>query len=115
MIEALLKTFFGALLGAGAMFLARKFGGFELSLESFGLGSGPIGELPVVTLPAIATLLSVFYELDNTDSPADAAKGARVAGKQPAAKLRAPASGGSARQADEDGEEAPVPARKAKK
>jgi hypothetical protein len=114
-IEGILKTVFGALLGAGAMFLARKFGGMEFPLPSLGLGAGNIGDLPIVTLPAIATLLSVFYELDNTDSAESTgteAKG-RVAGKAPAVKLRAPASvGSSLGEADDD---AVAPAKRAKK
>lgn len=90
-IEGLLKTFFGALLGAGGMFLLQKFAGMELDLSRFQAGSGPLGALPIVALPVIATVLSVFYELDNTDAPQEE-KGHRVAGKAPAPKLRAPAS-----------------------
>ena len=91
-IEGLLKTFFGALLGAGGMFLLQKFAGMELDLSRFGAGAGKAGELSVLALPAIATVLSVFYELDNTGSAEPAEKGHRVAGKAPAAKLRAPVS-----------------------
>jgi hypothetical protein len=91
------------------MYLARKFGGMEFPFASLGLGSGPIGELPITTLPAIATLLSVFYEVDNTDSPQPAAKG-RVA--KPVAKARAGA--GAIAEGDELDEE-PQAAKKAKK
>jgi len=117
-IEGLLKTFFGALLGAGGMFLARKFGTMDFPFPNLGVGTGPIGELPIFALPAIATVLSVFYELDNTDAPtegkaAGGAAGARVAGKA-AAKVRAPAtSRGSS--ASDDAEEDPAPGKKAKK
>jgi hypothetical protein len=103
-IEALLKTFFGALLGAGAMFLLRKFAGVEVDLSKLGAGTGKAGELVVLTLPVIAMVLSAFYEVDNTDGPAPAAgagKQGRVAGKTPAAKLGAPAS---SRSMDVDGD-----------
>jgi hypothetical protein len=115
-IEGLLKTFFGALLGAGAMFLARKFGTMDFPFGSEALGTGAIGELPIVTLPAIATVLAMFYEADNTDTPAEKAgeKGARVAGKQPTSKVRAPAKGGAEAE-DEGAEPAPPRAKKASK
>jgi hypothetical protein len=117
-IEGLLKTFFGALLGAGAMFLARKFGTMEFPFGSAALGTGSIGELPIVTLPAIATVLAMFYEADNTDAPKEAEKGGRVAGKQAASKVRAPAKGGAGAgvETDDDGAEPPPPrAKKASK
>ena len=57
-IEALLKAFFGAALAAGGMFALRKFVGIEVDLDKFGLGSGNLADLPVLALPAIATVLS---------------------------------------------------------
>ncbi len=112
-IEALLKAFFGALIAAGAMFLLRKFVNVDLNLDNFGLGSGNVADLPVLAMPAIATLLSVFYEADNTDAPEAAAKGGRVAGKAPDKKLRAPSPSGAKGLDDDD--EAAVAPRKAKK
>ncbi len=114
MVEALLKTFFGALLAAGGMFALRRFVGVEVDLDRFGLGSGTIGELPVLALPAIATVLSMFYEVDNTDAPEPAAKGGRVEGKAAAKKLRAPSPSAENGAASEAEEEAAAP-RKAKK
>jgi hypothetical protein len=113
-IEGLLKTFFGALLGALGMFLARKFGSMEFPFESLGLGAGAIGQLPIVTLPAIATVLSVFYELDNTDSPPPVEKGGRVAAKSAATKLRAPGSALAKTDEADEGDDLAAP-RKAKK
>jgi hypothetical protein len=115
-IEGLLKTFFGALLGAGGMFLARKFGTFDVNLAALGLHSGLAGQLPAVTLPAISTVLSVFYELDNTGGSSSnekggAEKGVRVAGKAASTKARV-AAGASAGEAEE---EDPGAARKGKK
>jgi hypothetical protein len=112
-IEGLLKAFFGALLGAGAMFLARKFGGLELSLESLHLGEGPIGQLPITTLPAIATVLSVFYELDNTDTPEPEGKKVRVPPKSAGGKQRV--ATGKAITEEAEGEEELAPSKKAQK
>jgi hypothetical protein len=74
-IEVGLKAFFGSLLAAGAMFALRRWGTLSVNLAA--LGAGTLGDLPVTSLPIISTVLSVFYELDNTDPPeADATKGA---------------------------------------
>src|SRR5215472_6860795 len=70
-IEAGLKAFFGALLAGGIMFALRRWVDITVDLTSFGAGAGALGSLPAVSLPIVATLLSVFYELDNTDSGQD--------------------------------------------
>ncbi len=67
-IEVGLKAFFGSLLAAGGMFALRKWGGISLDLSSIGAGAGQVRDLPAATLPVIATVLSVFYEIDNTGS-----------------------------------------------
>jgi hypothetical protein len=83
----------GALLGAGLMFVARKWLGFpmpaslgELSAANTSLGevasatAGTLGGLAVTSLAFVAAVLGGFYEVDNT--PEDAEKtegGARVA------------------------------------
>jgi hypothetical protein len=67
-IEAALKAFFGALLGAGAMFALRQWaGGWSPDLHFIGAG-GPaaVGDLPAASLPTIAALLGALLELDNT-------------------------------------------------
>jgi hypothetical protein len=114
-IEALLKTFFGALLGAGGMFLLRKFADFPfpLDLTRFGLAAGKVSDLVFVALPAVATVLSVLFELDNTDAPPE--KGARVAGKAAATKAAAPSTARARRDDDEDDAEDAAATRKAKK
>jgi len=118
-IEALLKTFFGALLAAGGMLALQKLATFTVDLSAHGLGSGTPGNLAFLALPAIATVLSVFFEIDNTgdDEPAEkgGSSGSRAAksSKAPNPKLRAPAassSEGDALDADE-----PAPSRTAKK
>jgi len=115
-IEALLKTFFGALLAAGAMFgLQRLTGGMHVDLTRFSLGAGSPASLAFVSLPAIATLLSVFFELDNTggdeEEKSEAKKGQRVATGKPA-RLRAPEA---SKGADALEEEDAVAAKQAKK
>jgi len=65
-IEAGLKAFFGALLSLGAMFAIRQWLTLDLDLSALKAGHGPIGELPVASLPIIAGLLGTFFELDNT-------------------------------------------------
>src|SRR5215472_15930591 len=60
-IEAGLKAFFGALLGAGLMFALRQWAsGWALHLGSFGAGDGAIGSLPAASLPLIAAVLGGF-------------------------------------------------------
>jgi hypothetical protein len=73
-IEVGLKAFVGAVLAAGIMFVLRRWVDVSVNLVSFGAGTGALGELPAASLPIIATLLSVFYELDNTDSGEGGAK-----------------------------------------
>jgi hypothetical protein len=80
--EAGLKAFFGALLGAGAMFALRQWaGGWTLDLSSLGAG-GPasVAALPAASLPLIAAVLGGFFELDNTNDGGEEKKtGKRVA------------------------------------
>jgi hypothetical protein len=72
-IEAGLKAFFGALLGAGLMFAARRWVSFPLDLAFAGLpGSDHAGWLPEVSLPLVAAVLGGFFELDNNGSAAAA-------------------------------------------
>jgi hypothetical protein len=66
-IEAGLKTFFGALLAVGMMFVLRMWVHFDVDLRFIHAG-GPdeIGNLPAAAFPAIAALLGAFFEADNT-------------------------------------------------
>ena len=68
-IEVGLKAFFGSLLAAGGMFALRRWGGMSIDLSRIGAGAGPLSALPATSLPILATLLSVLFELDNTESP----------------------------------------------
>ncbi|WP_437905536.1 hypothetical protein WME95_45860 [Sorangium sp. So ce327] len=94
-IEAGMKAFVGALLGAGLMYAARRWltvpvplplgelGGANLSLGEAAGGTGTFGGLAVTSLAAIAALLGGFYEADN--DPSDEEK----PGAKPAVKAAA--------------------------
>lgn len=109
-IEAGLKAFFGALLGTGAMFAARRWLTLDVDLGAIGAGTGAMGDLAATTLPIIAAVLGGFYELDNTpedkkESSKDAKGGAKVG-----AKVRVADKAGGAE--EEDQQEAPKRAKK---
>jgi hypothetical protein len=76
-VEAGLKAFFGALLGAGLMFALRQWAGsWMLSLPAIGAnGSTAIGDLPAVSLPLLAAALGGFFGLDNTGGGESDGKG----------------------------------------
>src|SRR5262245_22977233 len=68
-IEAGLKAFFGALLGAGLMFALRQWVHVHPGMELLAPGVSPelvpgasLGELPVVALPLLAAVLGGFFE-----------------------------------------------------
>lgn len=77
-IEAGMKAFVGALLGAGLMYAARRWltmpvplplgelGGANPSLQEAAGQTGTFGGLALTSLAAIAALLGGFYEADNT-------------------------------------------------
>jgi hypothetical protein len=108
-IEAGLKAFFGALIAAGGMFALRQWVKVDLNLSGPGLGQGALGELPIATLPIIATVLATFFELDNTGTEKEEDTKKRVAAPPASKKL-------NGKQADllED-EEEPVASKKAKR
>ena len=109
-IEAGMKAVVGALLGAGLMFVARKWLGFllpvslgDLAAANATLGEtnvrGSFGGLAITSLAFVAAVLGGFYEVDNTPEAAEKAEGGpRVAdGKTKARIGAAPAD-----EADED-------------
>jgi hypothetical protein len=86
-VEAGLKAFFGALLGAGALFALRQWAGsIAIDLGAYGPG-GPaaIGSLPAAALPLIAATLGAIFGLDNTNDPDGASQ-------KPAARKRVEAA-----------------------
>jgi hypothetical protein len=106
-IEAGLKAFFGALLGAGLMFAMRTWLGVSVDLTALHAASGPdvVGNLPAASLPLIAMVLGGFYELDNTPAPSDDAKGATKGGGSAKKNVRVAADEGD--EAEEDESAAP--------
>ncbi len=101
-IEAGLKAFFGALLGAGLMFAIRSWLDLRVDLDAIHAGHGLIGNLPAASLPLIAMLLGGFYEIDNTPVPDESdKKGAKGKSAAPPASVRVAAGEGDAEE-DED-------------
>ena len=81
-IEAGLKAVVGALVAAGVLFALRHWGDFALPIWIPAAGGGSnqlrLATSPLPAIPLIATVLALFFEIDNTSSPEGAAKGARV-------------------------------------
>lgn len=77
-VEAGLKAFVGALLAMGILFGIRFIGVTIPAMAEF--PAAELGRHPLTALGAIAVLLSVFYELDNTGGDEEEAPKARVAG-----------------------------------
>jgi hypothetical protein len=102
-IEAGLKAFFGAVLGAGGMFAIRQWLKVDVDLSMIQAGmSGPVGDLPAAALPLIAAVIGGFYELDNTDEPSSEKGGKRLSTDKATDKVRI----GSKAEALEDDDEA---------
>jgi len=78
-IEAGLKAVVGALLAAGLLWMLRRFANVEIDLNAVGAGAGKLSELPAVSLPLIATVLSLMFELDNTGDAKGHAEGKTLA------------------------------------
>ncbi len=105
-IEAGLKAFFGALLGAGLLFAIRTWLHVTVDLASFHAGAGEIGALPVAAFPLIAMVLGGFYEIDNNGdgekdggAKSSAGKAAPKAAGKPGVRV---AAAGEAAEAEED-------------
>ena len=108
-IEAGMKAFVGALLGAGLMYAVRRWltmplpfvlgplSGANLSLGEAAMSTGTIGGMAITSLAAIAGLLGGFYEADN--DPSEGSSTPEASGK------RAPATNKRIA-ADEAGDEA---------
>lgn len=112
-IEAGLKAFAGILLGLGAMLVLRWWVKVDVDLSSFKAGHGSVGDLPAVSLPAIAALLAGFYELDNSPSESGDKKEQAKSGRMSSAgkKVRVDADDEEAAD-DEEQEEQPASAKK---
>ena len=78
-IEAGLKAAAGAVVGAGLMYALRTWGGVSVDLGAY--GNGVLGELPMTALPMVATVLALFYEIDNSGEEPDAKSEVEKTGK----------------------------------
>jgi hypothetical protein len=116
-IEVGLKAFFGSLLAAGGMFALRKWGLAHVDLSSFGGGAGDIGYLPATSLPIIATVLSIFFEIDNTDAPQEQAPpkpGGKAQVRVAASASKGSPSGARVAKDDAESDDEPVASKKLK-
>ena len=86
-IEAGLKAFFGAILGAAALYALQRWAPPPADLVP--MGRHFFGDVSVAAFPVIAALLGLVYEIDNTPSSGEGAapKGAEATAR-PA--MRAP-------------------------
>jgi hypothetical protein len=114
-IEAGMKAFVGALLGAGLMWAVRSWlkielpfalpdalGGANPSLGEAVGTHGTIGGLAITSLAAVAAVLGGFYDADNTPGDEGAAPPKRIAAA--AAGKRIAGADGAPTAADEDDE-----------
>jgi len=97
-IEAGMKAFVGAILGAGLMFAARRWLTMEVALPLQGLveakaASGAIGMLAITSLAMITAVLGGFYEADNDPAEGKGSAGAST-GKRVTTGQRVGASAG---------------------
>lgn len=112
-IEAYLKAAVGALLAALLMWLVRRYLGEIPDLSSLGIEvSGPVGEIPWLTLPLIGAVLALLFDLDNTGDEEEVKK-ARVPDAQTKARVRLRDTGHELADEEEDATE--VPDRKAER
>jgi hypothetical protein len=100
-IEAGMKAFVGALLGAGLMFAARKWLTVPLLLPdsaTIALGIGPTKQVftmstfAMTSLAMVAAVLGGFYDADNTPEPEGEKKPAAKAAPDPTANGKASAA-----------------------
>ncbi len=109
-IEAGLKAFFGAILGAGALYALQRWAPLPAGLVP--MGRSFVGDVSVVAFPLIAALLGLIYEVDNTPSAeAPAQKGPELAargGVRAPSGVRLPAKAGRSAEADEHDDDVSV-------
>jgi len=113
-IEAGLKAFFGVLLSLGGMFALRQWAKVDVDLGVLKAGHGFIGELPAASLPIIAAVLSMFYEIDNTPSDKKDEDEAKASDKGATSK-KVRVAKKDEDESDEEPESEPVEERKKKK
>jgi len=67
-IEAGLKAVAGAALGALVLFAVRRWLPYDVDLSAWQAGQGALGSLPVTSLPIVSVVLSMLFDLDNTEN-----------------------------------------------
>ena len=75
--EAMLKAGVGAAGAAGLSLAARHWLKVSLNLSAFHLGAGPAGMLSSAVVPLVATVLALFFELDDSKDEAKSKLGKR--------------------------------------
>ena len=116
-IEAGMKAFVGALLGAGLMYAVRRWLAVPLPLAIGPLGEvgpgavGTLGGLAITSLALVAAVLGGFYEADNTPSEGVATE---KDGKEAAPKAKRIASAGEDDASEEEIEAEPEQKRQRK-
>lgn len=77
-VEVLLKGVAAALVGAALLYGVRNY--LDTTVAFGPSMTGSLSQLPLAILPLVATVLAVFFEVDNTDEPelGDSDKGQRV-------------------------------------
>jgi hypothetical protein len=106
-IESGLKAVFGAVLALGGMWALRHFGTMPLDLTAFKAGAGPLGELPMTSLPIITGVLGAFFEMDNTPAAEKDEKDKAGDKKANGAKVRVASEDTSDEEEEAEEEEAP--------
>lgn len=113
-IEAGLKAFAGALLGAGLMFAVRKWLTMEIPVPMGQLGGankwlgeaatfrGSLGGLAITSLAMISIVLGAFYEVDNDPSEGQGSAGAAQSKKTEATRGPRVAAESAEDEVDED-------------
>ncbi len=111
-IEAGMKAFVGALLGAGLMYAARRWLTMPLpialgplsaantSLGEAATSTGTVGGMAITSLAAIAALLGGFYEVDN--DPSEGGSATESGGKRAPASNKRIAADDASDEADEE-------------
>jgi len=113
-IEAGMKAAVGAILGAGLMFIARRWLQVTLPFSVGELGgpegTGTLGGLAITSLALVTAAIGGFYEADNTPGDPQAEKESAKTPPEPAKRFAAPTA-----KVDADEEPDSEPAKKRSK
>jgi hypothetical protein len=106
-VEGGLKAVFGSLLAVAGMFALRRWApGVDLDLTALhGGGPAHLADLPAASLPLIAAVLGMFFELDNSvpDAAPDGRRRVAAGGSASASTSRSSSSSNRVRAEDAGG------------